>query len=219
VSHYHTDHLGGLDEVESGHDSVPIRTVYDRGAASVSSTAYSEYSKAFGDRRQQVHVGQTWTLCNEVCFRVVAVNANGVRTSNENARSVVLKLTYGRFSMLLGGDLSGGSPNIATKIRDEVGEVDVYKVHHHGSRSSSTAGFLTALRPTVSLISVGSSNSYGHPTLEALSRLSSAGSDVWRTESYAGPLGAIEVQVEGTSHFRVTQGELGAEYPVKGAEE
>jgi beta-lactamase superfamily II metal-dependent hydrolase len=214
ASHYHADHLGGLDEVEQGSDPMPVMRTYDRGRsqAPTDSSSYDQYASNYGDRRQQVAVGDSFALCEEVCFQVVAVNANGVSTEDENARSVVLRLRYGAFTMLLGGDLTGG---VESDISSRVGEVDVYKVHHHGSASSSTSGFLSKLRPTASVVSVGWDNSFGHPSAAALDRLDSVESSVWKTESYTRPLGNVEISVDSATGYTVSQGTARAEFTIK----
>jgi len=216
ASHYHADHIGGMDEVMSGSGAVPIAEVYDRGPSDYGTVAYAQYASAFADRRRAVSVGQHWTLCDQVCFRVMAVNANGAATSDENALSVVVKLSYGAFTMLLGGDLTGTSPNVESAIAASVGEVDVYKVHHHGSSTSSTAPFLASLLPTASLISVGWDNSYGHPSPATVARLKAIGSAIWQTED-ARPLGPIEVRVESPARYSVSQGAGSVEFAVKSA--
>ena len=65
--------------------------------------------------------------------------------------------------------------DIESSVAPLVGKVEVYKVHHHGSRYSSNAAWLATTTPKVGILSVGSSNTFGHPTLEALGRLHSAG--------------------------------------------
>jgi competence protein ComEC len=60
---------------------------------------------------------------------------------------------------------------------------DVFKVSHHGSKTSSDVGWLQALAPHLAIISAGAANRYGHPHPIALARLDSAGVDeVWRTD-------------------------------------
>jgi competence protein ComEC len=65
-----------------------------------------------------------------------------------------------------------------------VGDVDLLKVPHHGSRASVDGKLLASLRPEVSLISVGAYNRYGHPAPEALSALEACGSTVVRTDEH-----------------------------------
>jgi beta-lactamase superfamily II metal-dependent hydrolase len=219
ISHLHADHMGGIDEVDTGTDAVPITAVYDHGG-SYSSTAYTEYNSHFSGKRRTASAGQTFSLCNEVTLQVVAANANGTGTSDENARSVAVKVSYGAFDALVGGDLTGdGADDMESLIASSVGELELYKVHHHGSRYSSNATFLGVTKPIVSFISVGVDNIYGHPTPEALSRLANAGSDVWQTEDPGAnkKLGHIELTSASGSTFTVRQGTSSFSYTSKSA--
>ena len=72
--------------------------------------------------------------------------------------------------------------------------VDLYKVHHHGSDSSSTEDLLEALSPAAALLSVGP-NTYGHPDAGTLERIDAAGASLWRTDDD----GDIEVVTDGVT--------------------
>ena len=67
-----------------------------------------------------------------------------------------------------------------------LGPADVLKVAHHGSRTSSTQGFLGAVQPELAIISSGAGNRYGHPSPRVLARLREAGAQVWRTDLRGG---------------------------------
>ncbi len=91
----------------------------------------------------------------------------GLDAGDKNERSLVLKLVYGEFTVLLTGDagepseerlLHGGQPLAA----------HVLKVGHHGSEHSSSRGFVEAVGPSVAVIQVGAENLYGHPDPEVL---------------------------------------------------
>ncbi len=214
VSHLHTDHMGGLDEVDVGTDAVPIDAVYDNGGT-YSSTAYTEYNSHFAGKRNAVTVGQTFSLCNQVTLQVLHSNENN---TDENANSVVVKISYGAFDALVGGDLTGVTPDLETGLAPTIGEVEVYKVHHHGSRYSSNATFLSTIKPLASFISVGIGNTYGHPASETLARLADVGSDVWQTEDPGLNVkrGHIELTTSTGSSFTVTQGTTSTIYASKG---
>ena len=100
------------------------------------------------------------------------------RADNENLNSLVLKLTYGDTTVLLGGDCetSGCESDF------DPGPIDVYKVHHHGSSDSSGSQLLEQMEPALALIPVGQGNSYGHPDQGTLRRLEDAGAEILRTD-------------------------------------
>ena len=181
ASHYDADHIGCTDHVAA---RWPIqRVAYDRGGANVPTTIqYGEYAAAVASRRQTVSVGQNIVLDSSssvpVVFQVVAVNANGFPVSNENDRAVVLVLRFGTFDAEFGGDVSS---TMERRIAPAVGRVEVHKVHHHGSATSSSAEFLAATRPKVAVLSVGSPNAFNHPTQTALSNLHSIGTFMYWT--------------------------------------
>jgi competence protein ComEC len=58
----------------------------------------------------------------------------------------------------------------------------VLKVAHHGSASSTSDAWLTAARPSLAVVSAGTTNPFGHPAEAVLTRLAAAGADVWRTD-------------------------------------
>ena len=125
---------------------MPIGIIYDRGGT-YSTQAYATYAAQYAGRRATAYVGQVVTLCDEVTMAVVAVGGNGVSTTQENGLSVAVKVSYGDFDALIGGDLTGAAPDIESNIAPTVGEIEVYRVHHHGSSTSSNQGFLAATRP------------------------------------------------------------------------
>ncbi|MFE8604883.1 lamin tail domain-containing protein [Archangium violaceum] len=216
VSHMHADHMGGIDEVDVGTNAVSIDAVYDHGGT-YNSSAYDEYVSHFSGRRNTVNRGQSFSLCGQVTLTVVATNGNGVSSTDENTKSVTVKISYGAFDALVGGDLTS-TPDVESTILASVGELELYKVHHHGSRSSSGNPLLDVTNPTVSFISVGRDNTYGHPTPECLERLTAHGSDIWQTEDPATNklLGHIQLSSSSGDTFVVTQGTRSVSYVSKG---
>ncbi len=215
VSHMHADHMGGIDEVDVGTDAVPITAVYDHGGTYDSKT-FTDYDTHFAGRRITAHRGDTFSLCGQVQLTVLASNGNGVPLprDEENARSVVVKVTYGAFDALVGGDLTATPDDIESTLLEQVGELELYKVHHHGSRYSSGNAFLDKTVPLVSFISVGRDNTYGHPTRECLDRLTAHHSDIWLTEDPATNLerGHIELRSLDGATFVVEQGARSVSY-------
>jgi competence protein ComEC len=102
----------------------------------------------------------------------------GVPRNND---SLVIRLRYGRHSFLLGGDVER---QVESRMLDanELDRVDVLKVAHHGSKTSSTEAFLSAVRPTFAVVSAGLDNSYGHPNRDVIDRLEQHHAGVLRTD-------------------------------------
>lgn len=217
VSHYHADHLGALDAVELGADGVPIAVAYDRGGA-YTTGAYDQYAAQFADRRIAAEVGQVVDLCGEATLTVVAVGGNGTIVTDENGLSLAVKVSYGAFDALIGGDLTGVVPDIEALAAPAVGEVEAYKVHHHGSATSTNPALLAALRPTVSFISLGANNIFGHPAPTTMARLAAVSSAVWLTENpaLATKDGPIVLTSATGDVYTVAQGGSTATYRSKG---
>ena len=183
VSHYHSDHIGGIDEVIAGLGGIShVRSaVYDHGG-SYDSEQYNEYEDAVEQKRLTIAPGDVLDLGGGAVLTCLAANGCTQNetlyggTSNENNLSVVLRLDYRDFQMCLGGDIEDVVEN---GIKNIVGDVDVYKVHHHGSDTSSKQGFLNNIQPEVATISVG--NRSGFPDRDVLDRLAGIGSYVYQT--------------------------------------
>lgn len=188
ASHYHADHIGCTPEVLG---TAPLAMAgVDRGG-SYSTQTYTRYTTAVGTKRMTGTPGSTVSLDSGVFLDFLAANGAGVSgASDENDLSVVMRLRFGKFDAVFGGDLSGafdgGYADVETTVAPLVGPVEVYKVNHHGSRYSSNANWLRVTRPRVGIISVGSGNPYGHPAAEALQRLHTAGVRTFWTSAGAG---------------------------------
>lgn len=101
--------------------------------------------------------------------------------TDANNYSAVLKVTYGSTSFLLTGDAETQSENEMMAAGANL-QSTVLKVGHHGSNTSTSDGFLNAVKPKYAVISVGD-NSYGHPTEGTLTKLSQHGISVYRTDN------------------------------------
>jgi beta-lactamase superfamily II metal-dependent hydrolase len=129
--------------------------------------------------------------------------------SDVNANSVVARLTYGQRHVYFAGDSE--EPTEQAVLAEGVDlSSDVYKVAHHGSKHSSTPPILKAIHPSVAVISVGAHNDYGHPTPEAISRLTGIGARVYRTDQD----GEVDVSIKGDGAIGVTASRSGGSAPV-----
>jgi len=101
---------------------------------------------------------------------------------SRNDEAIVLRIEFGLASFLLASDIEAAAEQALVATGAPL-RATVLKVAHHGSRTSSTPGFLHTVAPTAAVISVGARNSYGHPDAGVLSRLAAAGTRVYRTDS------------------------------------
>lgn len=116
-------------------------------------------------------------------------------SADRNQDSMVLRLTYGSFSMLFTGDLEGeGELRLASS--GENLHADVLKVGHHGSAKASSAEFLSGVGAAFAIISCGRNNIYGHPSADTLTRLEEAGCRILQTARS----GAIILQTDGEKY-------------------
>lgn len=96
---------------------------------------------------------------------------------DSNATSIVMKLTYGKHSFLFTGDLPDKE-----ELDILVGDIEVLKVGHHGSKHSTSDSFLDRITPEYGILSVGAKNRYGHPAPEVVENLKVRRIDTLRTD-------------------------------------
>ncbi|HEX6589603.1 MAG TPA: ComEC/Rec2 family competence protein [Longimicrobiales bacterium] len=184
VTHPDADHIGGVGAVES---SIPVARIVDPGRVFGKEMHAALLADAAAD-------GRTW-LGGEAGR---ALEIDGVRLEilhpspaigdwETNELSVVMRLEWRDFTMMLTGDAGAPAERAILEHARRSGtldrlDVDVLKVGHHGSRSSTTPEFLAAVRPELAVIPVGRNNRYGHPHPTVVRRLEDAGIDVLRTD-------------------------------------
>ena len=116
----------------------------------------------------------------------------GTEFTDRNEESLVFRLTYGRFSMLLTGDMeTSGEETLLTS--GVLTPVTILKAGHHGSATSSSEEFIEKLSPSVTILSYGRKNRYGHPAEKVRKRLLEHGSKIYET----GLSGAVMVRTGG----------------------
>lgn len=177
ATHPHSDHIGGMDDVLN---NFQVKHFIDSGYPHTSKT-YENMLKIIDQKDipfEVVKAGQTIDFDPAVDIEVL--NPASTYSDDLNENSVVLKVTYDETSFLLMGDAGLETEEHIMKAGYDV-DSDILKVGHHASRSGSGPTFISAASPVVSVIEVGSGNSYGHPHSEILDRLQEA-STVYRTD-------------------------------------
>jgi competence protein ComEC len=183
LTHAHADHMGGLAAV--------IRNFRPRELWLPEAIAQKEVAPLvteaaeFGARTVYHKAGDEFTF-GGATVRVLApaglapdeLEPSG-RAPRRNDESLVMKLTYGRTSVLLEADAEKKAERL---ISAEDPQADVLKVAHHGSASSTNDSLLAAVHPQFAVISVGARNVYHHPRGEVLERLQKASVKTYRTD-------------------------------------
>lgn len=113
-----------------------------------------------------------------------------------NEYSVIALLTYGNFSALFTGDAGSGTID---PIAKEIGDIDILKVPHHGSKTGMSEELLKLINPELAVISVGANNRYGHPAQIMLDLIREHGIKSLRTDKD----GEIEIISDGKRWFVV----------------
>ncbi len=185
VSHYHGDHVGGMDEVMA---AFPFDQVWDRGTRNTSGFggSFTTYVNLAGSKRKTVSLGQVFDLGDGAKATVLAYDGNVLGSSTrhaidnttnyENSASMVLRLDYGDFSCWLGGDLTGAGSryDMETPVSKVCGDVDVYLANHHGWDDGSNQALLDTIDPEVCVISCSHKNTHNVPHRATLDRMSTA---------------------------------------------
>lgn len=113
---------------------------------------------------------QNINIGNIVIENLDVNNFNGQKDSNES--SIVLKVTLGHYKFLMTGDMSEAMEQYMVQKENDI-KVDVLKLAHHGSDTSTGHAVVESAGPSYALISAGAENQYGHPHQEVLSRIES----------------------------------------------
>lgn len=201
LTHPHADHVGGLVEVVESLEVDQALTNCQPYSTDIYQ-AFLDLLVSEGIPIVCVQDGDAFAWGAYVS--AVALHPPGPPMSGTGAdlnnNSVVLRITYGTIDFLFTGDVESEA-EAAILGRAPALDAEILKVAHHGSESSSTMAFLTAVSPLEAIISVGGSNPYGHPSAQAIERLQDVHATLYRTDLH----GTIVVQTDGTTYYTEPQ--------------
>jgi len=199
LTHPEEDHLGGLLELLTRYD---VSLVLDSGQECTNATcdAWRSLIEEKGIPYRRAEAGMAVTVGDEMRLEVLHPPTQLMTNtaSDINNNSVVMRLQYGQFSVLLTGDVMAEAENTLLMSGRPVDSL-VLKVPHHGGDTSLTEPFLEAVGPELAIISVGADNRFGHPNELTLEKL--GGIATYRTDRD----GSVELVTDGERYRAVTE--------------
>jgi competence protein ComEC len=198
LTHPHDDHVAGLVSLM---ERYRVDAAYESGWPSKSPEylAWEEALDSHGLRTARLRTGSVLQL-DDVTLRVVWPDDGTIRPSfldptaadnrKANDSSIVILGDYEGRRFLLPGDAEEDVDS--TLVTRGLPRVDMLKVAHHGSATASSSELLGAIRPAVSVVSVGAANTYGHPNAGTMARLGSNSAKTFRTDQ----VGTVDVALD-----------------------
>jgi len=181
LTHNHSDHLAGLIDVLRRYQ---VDEVWLSGALHTSDD-YLTFIKILKDKSLKPKIVQAGWRKNfgaveaEVVFPLEGWQ--GKRPENQHEADVVTRWSYGKFRVLMTGDL-GQSEEEKILSANEPIQATILKVPHHGSATGLLPIFLSSVNPEKAVISVGRKNQFGHPSSLILGMLERAKIQIYRTD-------------------------------------
>ena len=182
LTHPHADHVSGLIEVLERYN---VGMIIESGVDYHTAEAKIFESLIAEKKLKKVTVDHPINLnfANGAALKFIypEESFSGMTLKNVHDSALVSELDFEDKKILL---MSDAEKNLEKRLVAEgrVGDVDVLKTGHHGSKTSSNDFFLRVTKPEYAIISSGARNRYGHPAPEVLSRLAAAGAKIFRTD-------------------------------------
>lgn len=182
VTHFHNDHLGGVVKVLN---ECSVERVWDAGGMT-SAAAFQKYEETLKRSRVprlRVRAGDRLDWGADLDVRVLHPEPEvpGSEPGDQNSRSVVLLIRYGKSALLLPGDVEKDEQRELARYGGGI-RAQVLKVPHHGSADGLFLPFLEKVAPGDAIVSVGRENPFGYPASATLQAHRQRGTRLWRTD-------------------------------------
>ncbi|OHS38562.1 DNA internalization-related competence protein ComEC/Rec2 [Staphylococcus sp. HMSC62B09] len=177
ITHPHADHIGELPCIAQ---HIRIKKLY------INLYSYSEIELIKIKRLCKIN---NIELIDATTIQFIQLNNSKIsflhgdipNSNDKNEHSIILLIEYQRYKMLLLGDVTKNNESKLMKIY-QLPKIDILKVAHHGSKTSSSESFINLIKPTISIISSGKNNKYHLPNRETLQTLRSINSSILNTQ-------------------------------------
>lgn len=179
ATHPDADHIGGMDKVIKNFD-IGVFAMPDVSAKTNQYKQIQRELKAKKMRATRLYQGDEVQIDDDIDFEILSP-VKGKKYDDTNEYSIVAKIVYKDTSFILMGDATmENEVDIINNVPDI--DIDVLKLGHHGSSTSSSDYFITKTSPNIAIISCGKNNKYGHPHQEVMRVLKKHGVTPYRTD-------------------------------------
>lgn len=185
ITHFDEDHSQGLEALM---EKIKISAIY-----SSYSPGFELENKINSHKIPLIYLNSSHGLIldRNTSIKIIWPNfETHLNNLSSNNKSLVSLLTYKDLTALFTGDIEGEVEGLI--IEDLPKDIEILKVAHHGSKTSSAFEFIHGINPDYSIISVGKNNFYGHPNKEIIERLKNVNSKIYRTDE----MGSIKVVLD-----------------------
>lgn len=189
ATHPHSDHIGGMQEIVENYN---IKKIIMSPQTHTSKT-YENLLNAIDAKGNTISVaepGKEYSI-GDINIKVIGP-CDDYNELNDD--SVVMVASYGNIDMLLTGDAEFTAEKDYVEYLDD--SIELLKVGHHGSDTSTSDNLLSIIEPEVALISCGTDNKYGHPCQETLDKFNKLNIPVYRTDL----MGDIIIRTDGNKY-------------------
>ena len=179
ATHPDADHIGGMDKVIKNFD-IDVFAMPDVSAKTNQYKQIQRELKAKKMKTTRLYQGDEVQIDDDIDFEILSP-VKGKKYDDTNEYSIVAKIVYKDTSFILMGDATmENEVDIINNVPDI--DIDVLKLGHHGSSTSSSDYFITKTSPNIAIISCGKNNKYGHPHQEVMRVLKKHGVTPYRTD-------------------------------------
>ena len=179
ATHPDADHIGGMDKVIKNFDI----DVFAMPDVSAKTNQYKQIQRELKTKKMKatrLYQGDEVQIDDDIDFEILSP-VKGKKYDDTNEYSIVAKIVYKDTSFILMGDATmENEVDIINNVLDI--DIDVLKLGHHGSSTSSSDYFITKTSPKIAIISCGKNNKYGHPHQEVMRVLKKHGVTPYRTD-------------------------------------
>lgn len=191
ISHFDLDHIGGTEKLLD--DNLIENVIINR----------PEYGDLIFEKLKSSNINIYYptgedSLIIDNNLKIDFFNVNPPNHIESNDSSLIALITYKDKKILFTGDASS---EVEDKYSKDIGNIDILKVSHHGSKYSTSEKFAYNVQPKISVISCGRNNPYGHPAPEVIENLEKVNSTIIRTDIEGEVLFKINEKINYTTYF------------------